>query len=202
MELNELKTLWLDIYAKQPEMPMPAVKQLMTRKSKSLVAKMKRNLQWELIAVCVLYGAGILYYLNQPTFKPIAWILGVLGICFVMYYFRKTSLLNALLSPGQQVRYHLELQVRLLARTMRLYSIATAVFTPVVFLLVWLIWFYESKGSWWQFTKESMRFYTWFLITGLSFTIGSYFFNKWYVEKLYGQHLRKLKEMFKEFNEE
>ena len=43
--------------------------------------------------------------------------------------------------------------------------------------------------------------YIWFFGSGIVANILLYFLNKWYVNKLYGQHVKQLKELLKQMEE-
>ena len=45
------------------------------------------------------------------------------------------------------------------------------------------------------------RFFLMYAIIGVALTVGIYFLNRWYVNKLYGQHIQKLKELLLQMDE-
>ena len=45
------------------------------------------------------------------------------------------------------------------------------------------------------------RFFIFFVSIGVVLTVGSYFLNRWYINKLYGQHIQKLKELLHQMEE-
>jgi len=206
MELDQLKDIWQkeSSQAKEDEQ----LKTLMNRRSNNPIARMKRNLLFELIAIIVLYGFTIAYYAYafHGKMNEVSWFMVGIALCFFVYYFRKNKLLNQMECLSCQVKSNLQKQVNTLEKYVKFYLVAGTALVPLtIFFFSWLIYvksprlpqsvFYPSDAyPWWQTAIA------WIAFVGI-FTVLIYYLNKWYVKKLYGNHIQKLKELLTELNE-
>jgi hypothetical protein len=198
MELENLKQLWLTIemrpaLAKEKERIMA----ILGKRSRGPVAKMRRNLFGELILVIATYIPGILYYFFGfgGRLSEIAWLLLVLMLFFSGYYYRKDRLLKEMQCVSCQVRSNLEQQVRTLRTYVRFYTLLGTIMVPVMAILsiTVIYWKFPSSPGW----KSLLP---WGVVL-LPVTIGSYYLNTWYVNRVYGRHIGKLNDLLEEMNE-
>jgi len=202
MELENLKYIWRQVG--DSPMQEPSDQQiliLMGRKPRDPIAKMRRNLLVELIVVVLTYVPTIAWYLIgfDGKLSGIAWVLFAMMAFFAGYAYRKDRLLKDMLCVSCQVRSNLERQVRLLKKYTRFYLAIGSLLVPVmaVFSFVLIFWNLPASpartASWTTLTTGAI------LLAG--FAIGFYRFNVWYINKLYGRHIRKLQEMLREMDE-
>lgn len=207
MELDELKNIW----QKEPE-PRQNQDQyllsLLARRSNSPIAAMKRNLLWELVAVIVLYSGSIIYYFFAFGGKmaELSWFMLIVGLIFVAYYYRKNKLLNSMQCVACQVKSNLELQLGTLEKYVRFYLIAGNVLAPVAMLAVGYMVFVQypqrldMPKTIWNDKYIQLVALIYFIVMAL-LCVGIFFLNKWYVNKLYGRHIDRLKKMLKELSD-
>jgi hypothetical protein len=207
MELESLRQVWHTIEI--PSLPGQDALQLLSlvkKRSLSPVARMKRNIVKELILVIAVYTPGILYYVFEFDGKlsEISWLLFFLLLLFAGYFYKKYTLLKGMQCISCQVRSNMERQVHALKRYIRFYTVAGTAMIPLILVSAFLIirWklpptpgaalYYKMGGlPWWQSSI------TW-LLALIPATIVAYYINVWYVNKLYGRHIRKLEEMLQE----
>jgi hypothetical protein len=205
MELDNLKELWQQ---QEPGMASENLSRLLAKKSKGPIAKMKRNLRIELIVVVVTYGLAILYFLTALAgqLNSLAWLYLFLAIVFIIYFARKNRLLNEMECVACQVKSNLSKQVVTLEKYIRFYLIAGTAIIPILalysyFVLIPKIWFIHGNRN---LPETSLTILTemlvWLLAT-LALTVVCYFLNKWYVKKLYGNHIDKLKLMLEQMED-
>ncbi len=212
MELESLKYVWHTLEGK-PAGRHGSEQEIITllhKRSKGPVAKMRRNLLGELVLIIMTYIPAILFYLLDfgGRLSGIAWLFFLLMLLFAGYYYRKDKLLREMQCVSCQVRSNLERQVRTLKKYTRFYTLTGTLMIPVMTILSYLIirWKYPTpSGSslyyrisgipWWQ----SPLF--WISLLAL-LTIGIYYINVWYVNKLYGRHIQKLQELLQEMEGE
>src|ERR1700730_16608389 len=203
MELEQFKNLWRleTVHHKKDEQLLS----FLQRRSNKPIARMKRNLLFELIAVILSYGFAIVYYFFafQGRMSEVSWFMIGIALFFFVYYFRKNKLLSQMECISCQVRSNLQRQVSTLEKYVRFYLIAGTALIPLTILFFsWLIYvksplkpnsvfFHSTAYAWWQTSLA------WIAVVCLS-TILVYYLNKWYVAKLYGNHIRKLKELLAE----
>jgi len=204
MELDSLKDLWRDIGQKDVRRESDEqILRMLHKRSQSPIEKMKRNLRSELTAVIILYSLPIAYFLtaSNARYWELALLLLVIGIFFGFYYYHKNKLLREMQCVTCEVRSNLERQVSTLRKYVRFYFISGTVLTPIAyFATAFIVWFKSPVAA--TIARSPNRLeYAVLIGVGLALTIASYFLNIWYVNKLYGQHINKLKNLLGEMEE-
>ena len=211
MDLDQLKDIWQGL--DQPvgeQQGKQEILALLKKRSQGPIAKMKRNLQWELILVIVSYTAVITHYFTafDQDLQSVAWFLLVIGLLFLTYYYKKNKLLNAMQHVSGKVKGHLERQVNTLEKFVRFYLFAGAALVPACLAFFGWIFYNElpdlSTDSIFFTSNENPAWkaiLAWTILT-LALTIIVYFANKWLLDKLYGNHIRKLRQIVAEMSEE
>ena len=209
MDLDEWKDLWQQEKLAEPSGDQP-LKDMLAAKSKSPVANMKRNLLIELWLVIITYGISILFYFTawKGKMSEVAWFMLVIALIFVVYYFRKNKLLEQMSSPTGQVRQNLRNQIVTLERFVRFYLLAGKILIPISMIFFgWIFYMnarFISAGNIFFPSDENPAWkvvLVWtLLISVVTFILA--IVNKWYVQKLYGVHINKLKEILHEMEEE
>lgn len=205
MELEEWKDLWQQDRQKELS-DKQQLKSMLQGKSKSPVAIMKRNLQIELWLVVLTYGISIIFYFTawKGRMSEVGWFMLTIALIFIIYYYRKNRLLNQMASPEGQVLLNLKTQIHTLEKFVRFYLLAGIILIPVSMIFFgWIFYInarYISPGNilfpspanpWWKVV------FTWsVLIVLVTFALG--ILNKWYVGKLYGRHIGKLRSIVHE----
>ena len=207
MELDDMKNIWKD----KPIEAAGADKiSAMTGKlSQSPVAKMKRNLRMELLIVIFCFGsvAGYYFIAFKSQYILIGWAYVFLLVLFCYYFFRKNKLLNEMQCSSCQVKSNLELQLRTLERYVRFYLISGTAVIPILFIFLGIVLYYKKPSL----NRETL-FYpsatnpvwkfllAWFILLTIS-TLVTWMLNRGYVNKLYGRHINKLKQLLAQINE-
>jgi hypothetical protein len=202
MELDNLKDLWRDIgQTNVHQNNDEQILRMLQKRSRNPIAKMKRNLFYELITVVFVYSLGIWYFIanSDGLYWELSLLLLIVATLFFFYYYHKNNLLNEMQCVTCEVRSNLEKQLTTLEKYVRFYFISGTVLTPVAYFAAALIVTYKSSDIYGPATEA--RDYIIIVIIGLIITIGSYFLNIWYVKKLYGQHITKLKELLQQMEE-
>jgi hypothetical protein len=205
MELESLKTIWKDVGTSPAITSAEELERMLSQKSKSPIAKLKRNLLWELIAVAVLYGITIIYYLsaNKPGMLYIVTMLLVLGALYGWYYVSKRKLLNSMECVTCEVKSNLSTQLTTLEKLVKLYLWVGTLLVPFLLILSFLVGlFFSDNGELLAKlgNKIIIVFVIWALISFV-LSIPVYFLNKWYINLLYGRHVKKLRQIVNEMNE-
>lgn len=202
MELDNLKDLWNDIGRKYVHLNSDEqIAMMLQRRSQSPIAKMKRNLLWELIAVIILYSVAIWYFVatSQGLYWELALLLFLVGMFFLFYYYRKNKLLREMQCVTCEVRANLRKQLTTLEKYVRFYFASGMVATPVGYFASAFIVIFKSPPP--NRGLSDSWFYIPLVLVGIAFTIGSYFLNRWYIRKLYGQHIKQLKALLQQMEE-
>jgi hypothetical protein len=205
MELDQLRSIWQNDVAQSKEDAQ--LLSIMSRRSNNPIARMKRNLFLELVAIIILYGFTIAYYAYafHGKMSEVSWFMIGIAFCFFIYYYRKNRLLNKMECLSCQVKSNLQRQVNTLEKYVKFYLIAGTLLVPLTIIFFsWLIYvksplkprsilYHSAAYPWWQ------TILAWVAIVGIC-TVLIYYLNKWYVKKLYGNHILKLKELLTEMD--
>jgi hypothetical protein len=210
MELDSLKYIWHSLEAPAARQPGRAeVLALLQKRSKGPVSRMRRNLVGEMVLVFATYTPAILFYWIDfdGRLSVIGWLLLLLMAFYGGYFYRKNRLLHEMQCVHCEVRSNLQLQVKVLKRYICFYLLAGTLLLPVMAILAYLIvhWQLPSGPGSELFRLEHPDWWArpvFWLLMLLPLTGICYYFNTWYVNRLYGRHIKKLQELLQEMNEE
>lgn len=217
MELDSLKEIWKDQEKGMDRYPdsNTEILSMLGKKSQSPVAKIRRNLLVELVMMIVIYSTFILYYAfdKQGQYWELGLLLGLVGVAFVFYYYRKNKLLKSMQCVACEVRSNLKLQLVTLEKYVRFYFVAGTILTPLFYYLTAFIILYKKKHH--PFTGDSLstriqpvfstiqdhQYFTVIMLGGVAVGVIVYFTNKWYIQRMYGQHISRLRELLRQMDE-
>lgn len=210
MELDSLKDIWKeqDMIIANPN-DNDQILSMLRKRSQSPIAKMKRNLRAELLAVVVIYSLTIWAYMTswKGKYWEIALLLFLVAAAFIFYYYRKNKLLKAMQCVACEVKSNLQQQLTTLEKFVRFYFVSATLLTPVVYYVTGLIILFKAPAPVPTGNPLATRiqpilnhitehsYFTEFIVAGVLVTIGTYFLNVWYLNKLYGQHIKRLKSL-------
>ena len=207
MELDDMKNIWKNKTIEAAD--ADKISALIGKQSQSPIAKMKRNLRRELLILISSLGIVAAYYFIafKSEYSIIGWVYTLLLSLFCYYFFRKNKLLNEMQCSSCRVKSNLELQLRMLERYVRFYLISGTAIVPILFIFLGIVLYYKkptlinqtilypsATNPVWKFLLA------WFILLSVSTTI-MWVLNRGYVNKLYGRHISKLKQLLAQINE-
>jgi hypothetical protein len=207
MELDDMKNIWKGKNAEAAG--ADKISAMIGRQSQSSIAKMKRNLRMEVLIVIFSFGAVAVYYFIafKSEYSIIGWAYALLLVLFCYYFFRKNKLLNEMQCSSCRVKSNLELQLRMLERYVRFYLISGTAVIPILFIFLGIVLYYKKPTLISQTilypsaTNPVWRFLlAWFILL-MTATAIMWALNRGYVNKLYGRHINKLKQLLAQTNE-
>ena len=202
MELDSLKEIWQS-QAEAPDRDEEFYRDMLNVRSNNPIARMQRNLMFELVVVVGLYGAVAAFYFIafSGVWTIVSWIYIALGAFYIVYFYFKYRLLSKMQCLTCHVKSNLRRMIESLERFVRFYLYSG---TAMVFTLFWFFWimlavnvphlgdrsvfFPSASRSYWQAGATAA-----FPI--LVITVISHLLTKWTINKLYGRHIRKLQEI-------
>lgn len=204
MELDELKIHW----KKQSDpttgsLNTKIIETMLNNTSKSPVSIMKRNLKKELWFVTIVFSvtASLFFIIFKGIMTAYGWMYIFFLLTFILYYYFKNRLLNNMQCNTCEVRSNLTLQLDSLENYVKKNLLFSTMIFPVFLMVNPLMM--HLKGS----TKihTSVLYYTdsnpawlttlvWFGIA-ITLTIPLYYLNKKYLYKLYGKHIKRLRDI-------
>lgn len=206
MELDDLKDIWKDKSVEAAG--ADEISAMIGRQSQSPIAKMKRNLRMELLIVIFSFGAVAVYYFIafKSQYSIIGWVYALLIVLFCYYFLRKNKLLNEMQCSSCRIKSNLELQLRVLERYVRFYLISGTAVIPLLFIFLGIVLYYKKPtlNQTILYPSETNPVWKFLLAWLILLTIATaimWVLNKGYVNKLYGRHINKLKQLLEQINE-
>ena len=205
MELDDLKSLWKkQDNSFRPRNEMELVSMLNGR-SKSIIAKLKRNVWIELVFTLIA-GVGLLIYaltLESSALKNISIAVLIVFVGYTVYYIKKLILLTRFNSTGNNVRANLENLVENLSGYLKYYRLSYTILYPAYFILGVIFGGMERGGPerFFEVLSETRTIII-LLVFCLLFYFSSTWLVNWLLKKLYGNHLEKLKSLLSDIHGE
>lgn len=201
MELESLKEIWNKSLPSETEISGEDIRQIMRQRSKSAIAKMKRNLMIELALMVLIYAYAVIQ--NDHFMPGLQWLFVGIEVIYLFYFGIKYRLLSRMENPAFEVRSSLQKQLNSLENLLRFYLWSGLLLIPIAALVSFWIGYTYSNPA--EFSRDnSLLLITSFviLVASILICIPIFFFTKWYIRKLYGRHIEKLKNMMNELSEE
>ncbi|NJM26400.1 MAG: hypothetical protein HC859_13860 [Bacteroidia bacterium] len=197
MELDEFKELWKQhdpSFEPKNEAELAA---MLKGKSKSIIAKLKRSVWFELL-VTIVTGLLLVYFSFSMPDGYMKWIFTsflVMFLAYIVYYVMKLRLLNTFDASEDHLRAHLERLINDLTGYLKFYRKSYTYLYPFYFFLMLL--FIEIDRGKEEFFNQLSQPKTILSLLGFCvlFSLAAIWFTNWYLKKLYGNHLEKLRNL-------
>ncbi|KUG09558.1 hypothetical protein [Solirubrum puertoriconensis] len=198
MELDEMRQRW----RQQPTEPTArltpeAMQAILNQPSSSPLQRIRRNAQWEvgLTLLTLPVAASIMLFGQQPYTRTMAGWLLLVAVGFLFYIYQKFRVLNDGLAPGVgDLRQQLEQQSRSLRRLVQIYYRATMLTLfgsfGIGFVMQVLRFAHTAEGL--KLALMVGTLVIGYLIIGWLAYLALQKFTRWYLQRLYGQHLDRL----------
>jgi len=201
MELDDLKNIWQS----KPFTPKDEeeIAAMLKGKSNSIIAKLKRNIWFELL-LTVAAGCVLVYRIALSHDGHLRWILASfvsLFLLYIIYYIKKINLLSRYEGSHGNIKMNLYHLIQDLTTYIRFYKKSYTFLYPFYFVLILTVVVIDRGMTDFIDSLKHPKTIIILLLT-LSFTIvGSLWFTSWYLKKLYGNHLQKLRELLTDIEE-
>lgn len=199
MELENLKTIWNSapsFHAKDER----EIASMLNKTSQSVVNKLKRNVWLEMIFTLVT-GIALLVYAIMLENGSLKWTSVSLLAVFILYsiYNTKKLLLLNRFDPGKSnLKCTLETLVSDLTGYLKFYKRSYAILYPAYFSLMLLFALLERGTDEFVRVLNKPEIILYLVGTGALFFICSIWLTGWYLRKMYGDHLQKLKDLLQD----
>jgi hypothetical protein len=197
MELEDLKNIWQQnqkLVNAQQNVEYEEILAMTRQKSKDTVAKLKRNILWEVAFSCVTLLLLFLVFRedgnNHLAIKIIYFFL-ILFVFFGIIYWREFNALSKFQLENISLKEALQQLIKELQHFIKFYFLTNVILTPICMFLG----FYLGGYSWVNSIKIPL------ILTVIS-SVPVYYFTKKYVKRVYGNHLEKLKKLLAELEEQ
>jgi hypothetical protein len=193
-ELEDLKSIWKQQAGFEVK-KKDELLQMLGKSSNTIISKLKRSVWFELIftVACILVLG--MYTTTIPNGALMWTILSllVLLISYTLYYVKKIMLLNQYDSSSDNLKANLRHLLERLDAYMKFYKRSYAILYPVFFVLGLLFGALESGFDRFIHKFENPLYTASFIILSIIFMVGVYTITNWYLKKLYGNHIEKLR---------
>lgn len=196
MELDDLRRQWQQPEATPPPMNPAELGALLTHNAGGMVEKMRRNTWYEAIFT-LLMVAGVPFYAwhswGQPLQLMLAASLLLVSAILLVNYRQQLQLLRRMAQPETQVLAHLAALCAGLRQRLHFYYRLTVAMVPYMLLMLWA--FHVGKelarpGAFhWKFILWLAVAY---VVMGAIVQVVVIYSTRWYLQRLYGQHLDRL----------
>jgi hypothetical protein len=193
-ELDDLKSIWKQQAGFEVKNERELL-QMLGKSSNTIISKLKRSVWFELIftVACILV-LGM--YTTTIPHGALMWTilsLLVLLISYTLYYVKKIMLLNQYDSSSDNLKANLRHLLERLDAYMKFYKRSYTILYPVFFVLGLLFGALESGFDRFIHKFENPLYTASFIILSIIFMVGVYTITNWYLKKLYGNHIEKLR---------
>jgi hypothetical protein len=196
MELEHLKSIWRGKKQFEAKQALE-ISTMLKGSSNSIVTKLKRSVWFELMLTLIV-GVVMLYFSLTLQSGATKWSIVsilLLILAYLIYYVKKINLLNRFDPLQHNIRQNLEKLVKDLHAYLQFYKTSYTVLYPVYFLLgIMFAAFERGFDVFWEKLSRPETILK-LILFSLALLALSFFLSKWYLKKLYGNHLKKLKEL-------
>jgi hypothetical protein len=203
MELEDLKSIWKSSEPAFQPKNETEIASMLTGRSRSIIEKLKRNVWFELVLTLAV-SVALLVYALALTPGMLKWaFISILLIClaYTFYYIKKLMLLNRFNPANENIHANLVSLIDSLTGYLKFYRRSYSILYPLYFGLVLLLGAIERGTA--QFlehlSKPKTIAYLLTMAAVVFFLCTS--FTNWYLKKLYGNHLDKLKGLLKDLEQ-
>jgi hypothetical protein len=196
MEIEELKYLFLQQSSEaQKKSSAETIAAMLKRKSATQTAVLKRNLLIELVMAVLFSFFPVYILISYPAFyaRALAILFLVAATFFAVKIIMLLKTIRRYDRTAYAIRQRLRLLVEILNRSARLYIQSTTIAFPLLFGIAALLIHLDNQN------RDALLFLATgtgavvvYVITSLLWCVAMYFVTKWYVKKLYGQHINQL----------
>ena len=200
MELEDLKQIWKSHEQGYEPKKESEIAFMLKGKSNSIISKLKRNVWFELIftvACCIALGVFTITLERGAVLWTVVSLL-VLFAAYLFYYIKKLILLGKFDASDENMKASLQSLHKKLSAYVSFYKKSYGILYPVYFFLG--IFFGAVDTGMDNFVnriKDPLTMAYLVCLTGLFFIVTIEVTN-FYLKKLYGNHLNKLKELLEE----
>lgn len=204
MQLDDLRQDWLNPTEWTAPINSGQLEKLLASRP-GLVEKMRRSVRWEiaLTAVVVLALPFALLLVNELIYKIYDLLMVFLSLGLLFFYYRMMAMLNQMRLVEGNVRGHLQRLAAGLRAMLRFYYRLTLAMGPLVLVLNFCYYLGKELARPGPFRWQMLA-----IVGGLLLVMGALlqvlavYATRWYLQRLYGQHLDRLEANLRELGDE
>ena len=203
MQLEDLRQSWLNPPGEIAPISTTQLEKLLASRP-GLIEKMRRNARWETAFSALFTLAGpIIWAVNTVVFyKVFGGIIMLLGTGMLYYYYRMFAVLNQMRLVEGNVRVHLQQMAAGMRALLRFYYRLTMVVSPLMMLFNFGFFLALELAR-----PAPLRWQVLLKLAGISVVaallmqVFAVYVTRWFMQRLYGQHLDRLEASLHELSE-
>lgn len=205
MDLDKLKAAWKQQSQMAPEKlhSDAELTGMLRSKAGNSLEMLKRSVHFELWAnvACVLLCPVFIMGSYAESVKIAAWLVLITGSGFIIYYYKKLSLLNRFNLGYNSVKENLASFIIRFEKYLNFYRRGYEILIPVSLIAGALIGLQEATG--YSIFQMFVSYKIWLVLVFVLFVLGypAHLGIKWYFKKLYGNYLSKLKSVLEDLQD-
>jgi hypothetical protein len=203
MELDELKSIWKNTTPGFRSKDESEIALMLRGQSTSIIEKLKRSVWFELIFTLLAGIAMLVYALTLPS-GALKWTSVsalILFVIYLFYYAKKLTLINRLGQAHENIKSNLQLLANSLDSYLKFYKRSYTILYPVYFcLMLFFIGLERGADEFIIAITKPEKIATLVLLAAFFFFCSTWL-TKWYLKKLYGNHLEKLKSLLSDLEQ-
>lgn len=199
-ELDDLKQIWKNHKQGYEPKQESEIVFMLQGKSNSIISKLKRNVWFELIFTIACSIALGVYAVTLEAGAMMWTIISLLAlfVAYLFYYVKKLMLLGRFDSSDVNMRINLENLYSKLSIYISFYRKSYAILYPIYFFLgIFFGALDTGMDAFLNRLREPKTIILLAVITSVFFVF-TFIITSFYLKKLYGNHLNKLKELLNE----
>lgn len=203
MKLDSLKDTWKQYAAQSAavyQVTEAQISGLLKVRTENAVTKLKKNIYFELgvqLLTVLLFGVGALLGQDDSAFQLLCVLIMVICLPFLGYFWVRLQHLRRLNVTTANLRATLRNLIEMLTGLTRLYFWTNMLLAPIGLIAGQLVYLKVANGI----NVSHLPWEQMYLRLIVGFAIGAvigYFFLKWYIRKMFGNHLKALKGAYSE----
>ena len=203
MQLEDLRQSWLNPPGEIAPISTTQLEKLLASRP-GLIEKMRRNARWETAFSALFTLAGpIIWAVNTVVFyKVFGGIIMLLGTGMLYYYYRMFAVLNQMRLVEGNVRVHLQQMAAGMRALLRFYYRLTMVVSPLMMLFNFGFFLaLELARPAPLRTQVLLKLAGISVVAALLMQVFAVYVTRWFMQRLYGQHLDRLEASLHELSE-
>ena len=182
----------------------PELSDYLHGQTRSVVSKIKRNLRFEIaFAMLFLVFDCIMIILFDNIFflRLFSFMLLFFCIYFIYYVAKLLRYIDVQYYFDTSVKEQLSKYIQIISRFKKLYFQLTMVMIPLILLMAFIAGYldHDQSGNYTvSFSSQTLWIYSGLSVCWLFIM---YFFTRWYIKRLYGNHLNKLERLLKDLQQ-
>lgn len=202
MELDNLKNIWKEFSAQETDSyNAQQIKDLLSGKSKGVVATIQQHLQYEIIitAICLVFFVVMPFIYNGAMLKILMGIWGLLCVVYLFFYRQKYLLVKTASITNDNLKSVLDNLVVKLKEYTKIYFWSNVLLIPFLQITNYIVAEAVMDDVFERFSSgNGIYIFVGYMIVSSLLMVE---FFRWYVRRMYENYIAQLEQYLEELKE-